>query len=63
MPGRVDITRTQIRNEQLLAAKNIERQEAPVAVVTVKGAALLLAVHPVVGRVEIEDQLGGRLVK
>ena len=59
---RIDIARTQIAHQQLLAAQNVKRQKAPVAVVTVKKAPFLLAVNSVVGRVEVEDQLGrGRL--
>jgi hypothetical protein len=58
-----DVARAQITHQQLFAAKNVERQKAPVAVVAVKGAALLVAVHPVVGRVEIKDQLRRRFAK
>ena len=54
----VSIAAAQVRNQQLLAAKNVKREKAPVAVITVKMVTLLAAVDAVVGRVEIEDQLG-----
>jgi hypothetical protein len=60
VPGGVDVAGAKITHQQVLTAKNVEGQEAPVAVVTVKVAALLVAVDAVVGRVEIEDELGRR---
>lgn len=58
--GGIDDARAQIGHQQLLTAEDVERQEAPVAIVAVKVAAFLLAMHAVIGGVEIQDQLGGR---
>jgi hypothetical protein len=60
MVRRADLARPQVGDEQLFAAENIERQEAPVAVVTMVVTPLLVAVDPIIGRVEIEEQLRGR---
>lgn len=46
--------------EQEFAAEDVERQVAVVAVETVEEAALLLAVHRIIGGVEVEDDLGRR---
>ena len=42
--------------QRVLAAEDVERQEAVVAVVAVEGAALLAAVHLVVRRVDVEHE-------
>ncbi len=60
MAGGPAVARPQIRDEQLFAAEHIERQETIVAIVTVKVRPFLPAMHPVIGGVEVEDQLGGR---
>ena len=44
----------------MAAAEDVQRQVAVAAVVTVEEPALLLAVHRIVGGVEVEDDLGGR---
>ena len=63
MPGPVDLARAQITDQQPFAAKHIQRQEAVVIVIAVEEAAFLIAVHRVVGGVEIEDQFLGRDIK
>ncbi len=63
VPRRVDIARAQIADQQLLAAKNIKRPEAPVTVVAVKKATFLQTVDAIIGGVEIEHQFGRRLGK
>ena len=50
----------QIRHQQLLAAEHVERQETVIAVVTVEERALLLAMHPIIRGIKIQDQFGGR---
>ena len=56
---RATIPGPQIRHQQLFAAENIERQKTIVAVVAVKVCALLPAMHAIIRRVQVEDQLGG----
>jgi hypothetical protein len=58
---RVRIAAAQIRAEQALAAKHVERQEAPVAVAGLEGVTFLHPVHAIIGRVEIEHQFLRRL--
>lgn len=60
MLGPVDLGRAQVADQQLVAAKHIQRQETVVVVIAVEKPALLVAVHRVVGGVEVEDQLLGR---
>jgi hypothetical protein len=59
--GAVGIGAAQAGDEQVLAAEDIEREVAVVAVVAVEEAAFLMTVDGVVGRVEIEDDLLGRV--
>jgi hypothetical protein len=63
MMRRADVARPQIGDEQLLAAEHIERQEAPVAVITMVMPPLLVAMDAIISRIEIEDQLRWRLGK
>ena len=63
MARHIDVAGPQVGHQQLLAAKDIERQKAPVAIVAVIVAAFLLAVHPVIGGVKVEDQLRRRFFK
>ncbi len=60
---RVDVRRPQPRAQQMLAAEDVQRQVAVVAVVAVEEAALLLAVQRVVGGVEVEHDLLGSLIE
>lgn len=53
----VDVRAAQLGGEQMAAAEDVERQVAIAAVVGVEEAALLAAVHGIVGGVEIEDDL------
>ena len=57
MQRRIALGRTQVGHQQLLAAKHVQRQEAVVVVVTAEVPPLLLAIHRVVGGVEVQDQL------
>ena len=60
VPGRVNVGWPQIGHQQLFPAKHIERQETIITIVTVKETSLLLPMHPVIGRIKIQDQLRGR---
>jgi hypothetical protein len=61
VPGGVDVRRPQVGRQQLIAAEDIERQEAMMIIVPVEEAALLVAVDRVVGGAEVEHQVLGRL--
>src|SRR5690606_34636975 len=50
-------------HQQLLATEDVQRQKAPIAIVAVEMASLLMPMHPVVGRIEVENQLRGRLLE
>ena len=54
-------TRTQLRPEQLVAAKKVERQETVVVVKAVEVSPLLLAVNGIVGCIDIDGNLFRRL--
>jgi hypothetical protein len=56
----VDVAGTQIRRQQLRAAKDLQRQEAVVIVVAVKVPSDLVIMGRIVGGVEVEDQFPGR---
>lgn len=56
--GRAHIARAQMRPQQRLAAKHVARQETIITVVAVEERAGLSAMHAVVGRVKIQNQLG-----
>ena len=60
MLGPVDVGRPQVRHQELLAAGNVQGQEAVVVVIAVEEAAFLIAVHGVVGGVEVQHQFLGR---
>ena len=55
--GGVDVAGAEVGREQLVAAEDVQRQEAVMIIVAVEEAALLLAVDAVVGGVEVEDQV------
>ena len=55
--GRIRVARPQVADHERFAAENVTGQKAPVAIVAVKSTALLLPVPPVVGGVEVQDQL------
>ena len=59
MRGGVDVGRTQIRHQQMMAAENIQRQEAILVVVSVEEAVDLVAVNRVVGGIKVEYQFFG----
>ena len=56
--GRIGVTGTEHGTERVGAAEDVERQEAVVAVVAVEEAALLAAVHFIVGAVDVEHEAG-----
>jgi hypothetical protein len=58
--GRIDIAGAQIRDQELLATKDVERQKATIAIVAVVVPAFLLAMDAIIRGIEIEDQLRGR---
>ena len=55
--------RAQVSRQQLFAAKDVQRQEAIVVVIRAEVAALLIAMHQIVGGIEVENQLGRRLLE
>ena len=57
MLGHVDLCRPQLGDQEVAAAEDVQRLEAVVVVVTMEEALLLVAVHGVVGGVEVEEQL------
>lgn len=56
MFGSVDIRRTKIGTEQLIATKDIEWLAAVPVVVTVEAPFLLSAMNQIVGGMEVESQ-------
>jgi hypothetical protein len=56
MFGWIDVTGSQVTDQQLLTTKDVERQKALIIVVTVESSAYLLAVYPVIGAIKIQDQ-------
>jgi hypothetical protein len=59
---RVDIGTPQLGRQQMRAAENVQRQITIAVVIAVKEPPLLMPVQRVVGGVEIEDDLLGRLL-
>src|SRR5690606_37414972 len=57
MTRRVDVAPAQVGNQQLLSAKDVQWQKAPVAVVPMEVTAFLIPVYPVIGGIEVQDQL------
>ena len=57
---RVHARRPQLGRQQVPAAEHVERQVAVAVVITVEEASLLLPVHRIVGRIQIEDDLARR---
>ena len=51
----VDVRAPQLGGQQMAAAEDVERQVAVAVVIAVEEPALLLAVHRIVGGIEIED--------
>lgn len=62
MPGRIDIARTQLTDQQVATAEDIERQIAVVIVIAIEEAILLVAVKGRVGSIEVQDQPLGWLI-
>ena len=61
MLGLVDVGPAQMGDQQMIAGKDVERQEAVVVVVAVEEAPFLTAVRRIVGRVEVNTiSVGGR---
>ncbi len=59
--GAVDVRGPQVADRKLIATEHIKRQETVVVVIALKETALLVAVNRIVGGVEVEDQLVGRV--
>ena len=57
--GRIDVCRTKVRHEQLMAAEDVQWQEAVAVVVSVEKTLGLRAVDRIVGGIEIENDLFG----
>ena len=60
MARRIDVRRAKVGDQQLPAAKRVQRQEAVPVVISVEEAPGLMAVNGVVGRVEVNHQLARR---
>ena len=60
MPGRIDVGRTQISTQQMIAGKDIQGEEAILVVKAVEEAADLIAVNRIIGGVEVKNQFLGR---
>ncbi len=60
--GRIDARRPQLGGQQVAPAEDVERQIAVAVVVAVEEPSFLLAVHRIVGRIEVEDDLVRRLI-
>ena len=54
--GRVDLRRAKIGDQQLIAAEDIQRQEALLVIVAMEKPALLSPMHGIIGGIEIQDQ-------
>ena len=57
----VDLAGPEVGRQQLVAAEDVQGQEAVMVVIAVEEPPLLMAVHGVVGGVEVEDQMLRRL--
>ena len=62
MPGRIDIARAQVTDQQVATAEDIERQIAVVIVVAMEEAIFLVTVQGRVGGIEVQDQPFGCLI-
>ena len=58
--GRIDVRRPQISDQEMIAAKDVEREKAVGVIVAVEEAFFLMSVDGIVGGVEIEDEFLGR---
>lgn len=61
MQRRILLGRPQVGDQQLLAAEEVERQEAVVVVIAAEVPTFLMAMNDVVRGIEIENQFGRRL--
>src|SRR4030042_975358 len=55
--GRINIRRPKIRHQQLTGTEHVQRQEAVMIVIAVKETLHLIAMHRIVGRVKVQNQL------
>ena len=55
MPGRIDVARPQVRHQKLGSTEHVERKEAVVVVVAMKEPSLLLPMHRVIRRIEVQN--------
>ena len=63
MLGSIDLARAQVTDQQLLSAKDIQRQETIVVVIAVEKATFLLAMNGIIGCIKIQDQAFGWATK
>src|SRR5205807_9955364 len=54
---RIQVRRPQLGEQQMLPAEHVERQIAVAVVIAVEEPSLLLAVHWIIGRVQVENDL------
>ena len=59
MFGPVDLARSEITDQQLIGAKDIQGQETIMVIVTMKEATFLVAMDGIVRGIEVQDQLFG----
>jgi hypothetical protein len=53
--GWIDVTGTQVTDQQLFTAKNVKWQEAIIVVIAVESTPHLLTVHPIIGAIKIQN--------
>ena|SRR5450755_806158 len=58
--GGIDVRRSQVGNQQMIAAQDIERQKAVAVVVAVEETIFLMTVHGIIGGIEVENEFCGR---
>ena len=63
MFGPVYIAGSKIRDQKLGSTENIQRQEAVVIVVPMEEPSLLLTMHGIISRIEVQNQLFGRFLE
>ena len=59
--GSVDVRAPELGREQVPTAEHVERQIAPAVIIAVEEPPLLMPVQRIVGRIEVENYLRGRL--
>ncbi len=62
-PRGVDVGAPQLGGQQMAPAEHVERQVAVAVVIAMEEPPLLLAMHGIVGRIEIKDDLASALAR